>query len=103
MTSKTTEAASTMNANRRLLIIGLAQLSLFACYVSYNSTFAGYGGMMPGGRSLSLDPAAVVLHDATTSSHTNNNTLVEKVALVHPKPKHYGPPQIAWLLSFPNR
>lgn len=33
----------------------------------------------------------------------NNNLLTAKIDLVHPKPKNYAPPQLVWLLSFPNR
>lgn len=47
----------------------------------------------------------VVLMDATPGEDQakDPNVLVQRIKLVHPKPNWYYPPQMAWLMSYPNR
>lgn len=86
------------------------QLALFGGFVSYMNT-----AMTPPTRALAVVPKEDPTVTLLTRSHVveqaqqkhqlylSLNTLVEKVELVHPKPNKYKPPQMAWLLSYPNR
>jgi hypothetical protein len=74
-------------SSRRLLylVVGV-QLVLFGSLVDY------LRHIVPG----VLDVRTLIASDTSAS-------LQEKVNLVHPRPKNYDPPNLVWLMSFPNR
>lgn len=78
---------------RRFLFVAVLQLSLLGMLIGYmNLAITTIDG-----RTLFKGS------DTSLSSSNENNELMAKVDLVHPKPKNYDPPKIVWLLSFPNR
>ena len=78
---------------RRFLFVAVLQLSLLGMLIGYMNL-----------ATTTLDARTLSKgSDTSLSSSNENNELMAKVDLVHPKPKNYDPPKIVWLLSFPNR
>ena len=94
---------TTTNASRRLWLVALVQLVLLGTFVSYLNTavmVTTASGM--NGRSLTVQDGGI-RDNNHSNTHIDPNSLVEKVKLVHPKPTKRPPPEMAWLLSYPNR
>lgn len=87
---------------RGLLFVAFwLQVMLFGCFVRYMNTVTSTS--LTTTRALGV---GMVLDKTTHVDYRNSNDttlMVEKVVLVHPQPNKYAPPQMAWLLSFPNR
>lgn len=79
---------------RRFVVIAFLQCVFLGVFISYTNDLSITA---LNARILSHNQADVYI----TTADVNN--LITKVDLVHPKPKHYEPPKLVWLLSFPNR
>ena len=82
----------TTASSRRFFLVAFMQLALFGVFVSYMNVST----TAMNARALSSDQSD------SRISKADINSLINKVDSVHPKPKNYDPPKLAWLLSFPN-
>lgn len=73
--------------SRRFVLVAFMQFALLGVFVTYMNV----SNTAMNARALSTEQAV-----------PSNSQLTTKVDLVHPKPKNYDPPKLAWLLSFPD-